>query len=261
MSDSSPSKFTSLCLKTAGIVLISSSLVDYISLLIPFEPFNSQWQIPFTLQFVDRGIVPIVGISLIMLGYWVQSSIHQNISKVGNSLLKSLALFLSLGLGVTFLILFPVQLLNLGEIKSAALANIEQSIGVAETRISEQFAQLNSLASDPQRLQQLDKNIEDMKLAINNQEFQGQKLNPQQLKGLEENKKQLESFRDLAKNPQELQTRLDESQEQLQNQKGRAQIDASKEGIRTALSSLFLAVGYLAIGWFGLQGVKKESKE
>ena len=257
MSDSSPSKFTSLCLKTAGIVLISSSLIDYITLLIPFEPFNSQWQIPFTLQIVDRGIVPMVGISLLLVGHWIQNSLNQNSPKIGSSPLKSAVLLLSLVLGIIFLILFPLQLFNLGEISSDAAANIEQSIGAAETRISEQFAQLNSLASDPQRLQQLDQNIKDIELAINNKEFQGQKLNSQQLQGLEENKKQLESFRDLAKNPQELQTRLDESQKELQSQKGRAKIDSFKEGIRTALSSLFLAIGYLAIGLFGMQNKNK----
>ncbi len=259
MSNSSQSKFTSLCLKTAGIVLISSSLVDYISLLIPFEPFNSQWQIPFTLQLVDRGIVPMVGISLLLIGYWIQSNTNQNTSTTVYSPFRSIVLILSFVLGVIFLILLPLQLFNLSEINSAAVANIEQNIGVAETRISEQFAQLNSLASDPQRLQQLEKNIEDIKLAIKNKEFRGQQLNPQELQELEENKKQLESFRDLAKNPQELQTRLDESQKQLEKEKGRVQIDASKEGIRTALSSLFLAIGYLAIGWFGLQGSKKEA--
>ncbi len=254
MSDSSTSKFTSLCLKTAGTVLITSSLVDYISLLIPFEPLNSQWQIPFTLQIVDRGIVPMVGISLILIGYWIQ---NQNTAKSGSSPLRSIALFLSLILGLIFLLLLPVQLFNLGEISTEAVANIEQSIGVAETRISEQFAQLNSLASDPQRLQQLDQNIKDIESAIKNEEFQGQKLNSQQIKGLEANKEQLESFRDLAKNPQELQTRLNESQEELQAQKGRAKTDALKEGIRIALSSLFLAIGYLTIGRFGLQNAKE----
>ena len=201
----------------------------------------------------------MVGISLLLIGYWIQSNTNQNTSTTGYSPFRSIVLILSFVLGVIFLILLPLQLFNLSEINSAAVANIEQNIGVAETRISEQFAQLNSLASDPQRLQQLEKNIEDIKLAIKNKEFRGQQLNPQELQELEENKKQLESFRDLAKNPQELQTRLDESQKQLQKEKGRVKIDASKEGIRTALSSLFLAIGYLAIGWFGLQGSKKEA--
>lgn len=258
MSNSSVSKYTSLCLKTVGTILVVSSLLDYITLAIPFQPLNSQWQIAFTGQIVDRGIVPMVGIALMIIAYWIENSVSRAVKSSGFSL-KLPVFILSLFLGFVFLILVPLHLNNLRLVSSNALTQIEQRASEAETRISEQYEQLNAIATDPQRLQLLESRITELDTAIGSGQFQGQNLNPQQLQRLEETKQQLQNFRELANNPEALEARLGELQTQLRDQKlqreGRAKTEALKQGIRTGLSSLLLAIGYLVMGWFGLQGI------
>ena len=141
--------------------------------------------------------------------------------------------------------------------KSDALTQIEARAGQAETKISEQYEQLNDIVKNPQRLQQLESRITEIDSAVANGTFQGQQLSRQQLQRLEDTKLQLQNFRDLAKNPEALEARLGELQIQLRDQKMErektAKTEALKQGIRTGLSSFMLAVGYLLIGWIGLK--------
>ena len=65
MNNSAISTFTSLCLKTVGTILIASSFLDYITLAVPFQPLDSQWQIGFTSEIVDSCIFPMVGMASI----------------------------------------------------------------------------------------------------------------------------------------------------------------------------------------------------
>lgn len=256
MSNSSASKFTSLCLKTVGTILIVSSLIDYITLAIPFQPLDSQWQIAFTGQIVDRGIVPMVGMAFMLVGYWIENSVSKTAKSSGFSM-KIPVFILSLLLGFIFLILVPLHLNNLRLVSTDALAQLEQRADEAEGRISEQYEQLNAISTDPQRLQLLENRIQEIDTAIGSGQFQGQQLNPQQLQRLEETRQQLETFRELANNPEALEARLSQLQTQLRDQKlqreSRARTEALKQGVRTGLSSFLLAIGYLIMGWFGLQ--------
>jgi DNA repair ATPase RecN len=165
-------------------------------------------------------------------------------------------------LGFIFLILVPLHLNNLRLVSSDAFAQLEQRAEEAETRISEQYEQLNAISTDPQRLELLESRITEIDNAISSGQFQGQNLNPQQLQQLQQTRQQLQNFRELAQNPEALEARLSELQTQLRDQKlereGRAKTEAFKQGIRTGLSSLLLAIGYLVMGWFGLQGTGKD---
>jgi hypothetical protein len=256
MSNSSASKFTSLCLKTVGAILIVSSLLDYITLAIPFQPLDSQWQIAFTGQIVDRGIVPMVGMAFILVSYWIENSVNRTTPSSGFEI-KIPVFILSLFMGFVFLILVPLHLNNLRLVSTDALAQLEQRADEAENRISEQYEQLSEISADPQRLELLESRIKELDNAIGSGQFQGQSLNPQQLQRLEETRQQLQNFRELANDPEALDARLKELQTQLLDQKkereSRAKTEAVKQGVRTGLSSLLLAIGYLVMGWFGLQ--------
>ena len=266
MNNSAISPFTSICLKTVGTILIISSLLDYIALAIPFEPFEPQWQIGFTSQIVDRGIVPMVGMAFILVASWIDSTVSNQSKKSGFDI-KLPAFFLSMFLGVVFLILVPLHVNNLMIAKSDALTQIETRTGKLETQLSEQYEQLNDIVKNPQRLQQLESRIKEINTAISSGKFQGQQLSPSQLKRLQETKLQLQNFRDLAKNPKALEARLGELQIQLRDQKLEgekiAKTNAIKQGVRTGLSSLMLAIGYLLIGWIGLKanGGSKPSRK
>ena len=258
MNTSTISPFTCLALKLIGVILILSSLLDYFTLAIPFQPLNAEWQISFTGQIVDRGIVPMVGIAFLLVGYWIEVSVG---NKKPSFDLRLPVFILASFMGLIFLLLVPLHLNNLREAQSTAISQINQGAGEAENRIKTQFDQLNTLSQDPQRLQQLDTRIEEIDAAINSGRVQGQTLNPEQLQNLTQTKQQLQNFRELAKNPEALEARLTELQTQLRDQKlereNRAKTEALKQGIRTGLSSLMLAVGYIAIGWLGLKKMGK----
>lgn len=70
-------------------------------------------------------------------------------------------------------------------------------------------------------------------------------------------KQQLENLSENTKNPEALDARLNEVKTKLQTetleQKSRNKTEAIKQGLRTGISSVMLAIGYLLMGWFGLQ--------
>ncbi|MGK7952366.1 MAG: HpsJ family protein [Xenococcaceae cyanobacterium] len=254
------SPFTTLALKLIGVILILSSILDYITLAIPFEPLDAQWQISFTGQIVDRGIVPLVGIAFMLVGYWIEASLSSPGKKLSFDLRLPVFILASL-MGLIFLLLVPLHLNNLRQAQTDVISQINQNAGEAENRIRTQFEQLNNLSQDPQRLEELNNRIREIDTAINSGQVQGQRLNPEQLQNLNQTKQQLENFRQLAQNPEALEARLNELQTQLGDRKrereNRAKTEAFKQGIRTGLSSLMLAVGYIAIGWLGLKNMGK----
>ncbi len=252
------SQFTSFCLKLVGVILIISSLLDYLTLAIPSERLDFQWQFNFITQVVDRGIVPMVGIAFILVGYWIDASAGSAVKKSGFELRVPIFI-LSSFLGLIFLLLVPLHLNNLRQVSSSTLTQIEQRADQAESNLKAQYDQLNALASDPQRLQQLDSQIKEIDSAIASSKLPGNPLNSEQIQGLEERKKQLQNFRELAKNPEGLAGRLSQLQNQLREerleQQKRAKANAIKQGLRTGLSSLLLAIGYIALGWVGLKNI------
>jgi hypothetical protein len=251
------SAFTSLCLKLIGTIFILSFLLDAITLAIPLNWQNPQWQIGFVTSLVDRGIVPLVGMSLILLGYWIDNS-------SGNPSLGAglrLPMFgLAILLGLVFLLLVPVHLNNLNQAQATLMEQIEQSAGQGEEQIQGFLSQINNLSQNPQLL---DREIQQRNQVIETGQFQGRNVPPQQLDALRGQRDQLQQLRDLSKNPTEFKKRLDQIKNQLQTQlldrrknaESQAKGEALKQGLRIGLSSLMLAIGYTAVGALGFKGL------
>ena len=254
MSSSKISNFTSLCLKTIGGILVLTSLLDYLTLAIPFQTSDAQWQIAFTSQIVDRGIVPMVGIVLIVLSYWVESHISKATNSQGFDL-RLPAFFLSLFLGLVFFLLVPFHLNNLRFVSVQNAAQIDASTEEAQSVISQRYQQLKN----PQNVQLITQRINDIDRALNSGKLNGETVSPQQRQQLTSTKQQLESLSKNAKNPAALDAKLNEVQTKLQTetleQKSKAKTEVIKQGLRTGISSLLLAIGYLLMGWFGLQNM------
>ena len=68
------SAVASLTMKVVGLLLIVSSLLDYVILAIPLQLLNRQWQLGYTTQLVDRGVIPLMGVALLLLGFWIESN-------------------------------------------------------------------------------------------------------------------------------------------------------------------------------------------
>jgi chromosome segregation ATPase len=84
-------------------------------------------------------------------------------------------------------------------------------------------------------------------------------LSAPQIEQLKQQKDQLQELNNLAKDPQKLKDKVDSIKRDLQNRldaqkreaEDRAKTEAVKQGLRTGLSSLMLAIGYGTIGALG----------
>lgn len=240
------SPFTALALKVVGLIMIVSSLLDYIFLAIPFNLGQRAWQLALTTQLVDRGILPMVGIAFLLIGYWVSHS--NGVPSARKPIVQDLrfwALLLSSVLGLIFLLLVPLHINNVVQQSNEAFAQINQGATQAQSLLEAQTKQVDELIKDPQRLSELEK-------AINSGQVQGQQL--AQLQALRD---KLNTFK---KDPQALTQEVSAAQERISREKQQkeeqARTEAFKIGMRTSLSSLFLAIGYIVIGWSGLRGSK-----
>lgn len=240
-----PSPLSALALKAAGLVAIAATLIDYLVLLIPPNLTNTQWQLATTTQFVDRGIVPLIGIALVLAGFWVDSQV----GKVGRQ--KSLATDLRFWvcglaslLGLLYLLLTLLHLNAVRLSSQAALQQVGAEAGQATTELEQRLsAELNQQQTQLGAL-------------LQNEDLLSQAIQSGQLP---------EDFQQFQNNPdglnQFLQERADQARQQIQTEIGTRRADAEqrvrteawKSAIRTSIISLLLAAGFIVVGWNGLQ--------
>ncbi len=237
--------------------MILSSLLDYIILAIPFKALDQDtgaaWMANFTTQIVDRGIIPMVGIALLLAGYWIGSSLSGG--SESRSLVQDLrfwALILSSILGLIFLLLIPLYARNIQVQSTKALQRIDEQAKVAETQLETQAQQFDTLLKNPDQLGQVEQRLTQQLQAAT----QSGQVPQEQLAQAQDFMQQLEA---LKKNPKALTQRVDERKTEIRSKqleaKNQAQTEALKLGIRTGLSSLLLAIGYSLIGWMGLRSL------
>lgn len=254
------SSVTVRSLKIVGILLIVSTLIDFFVLAIPFNLTARAWQMGLTSKLVDRGIVPMVGIALLLIGSWIEMSLGsgQNLSKPLLDI-KIWAVGLACFLGLLYLLLFPLHLINTRSERQEALAQINQQAIQLESQLEQQIgseafreevlrrqnllkSQLSSLLSNEEQL---------------NQALQSQQLSPQLKTVLEQsrtNPQVLEQF--LAQQAQQLPSQLlEEIRTQQQQLEAETKTRTLKSSLQTGISSLLLAIGYTAIGWTGIRNL------
>jgi len=250
-------------LKVVGIILILSALLDCIVLSLPGETsdmINRGWQLAAATQIVDRGIIPLMGIALLMTGFWVDSSTGVSIERRNFWLdLRFWALLISSLLGLIYLLLVPVHLNNTRLELKETLVQVEREAGQAEGQLeaqmkSEQFkTQIEQLKS--QRRSQIGALLQDegkMAQALNSPEV------PKELKAV---------LRDSKNDPKALDKFLEQQAQELPNQ-ARNEIRTRKQqkekelrtrsrnsSLQTGISSLLLAIGYITVGWTGLRSM------
>lgn len=244
---------TSLSLKVLGGVLIFSALVDYTLAALPLMPLEDAWQISFTSQVVSRGTNPMLGIIALMLAAWVDFNAKKTVTlKPAITDVRFLSFIFSAILGVIFLLLIPLHIDNLQQIRDEAISQIEQQTQQQEQQVQAQFNELQALAQSPEAKQQLDEQIKAIDEALNS----GQ-VPPQQIATIEERKQELVNFQRFANDPDSLSARLDELRGQVEQNREEQQQQAEntvlKEATQIGLRSLILGIGYLILGWVGLQ--------
>ena len=250
-------------LKVVGIILILSALLDCIVLSLPGETsdfLNRAWQLAAATQIVDKGIIPLMGIALLMTGFWVDSSSGVSIErrKVWQDL-RFWALLISSLLGLVYLSLVPVHLNNTRLELQDALAQVDREAGQAEGQLeaqitSDQFkAQIEQLKN--QRRSQIAALLQDegkLQQALQSSDV------PQELKTVLRNSKNdpkaLDNF--LEQQAQELPTQArNEIRTRKQQKEKELRTRSRNSSLQTGISSLLLAIGYITVGWTGLRSM------
>lgn len=240
------SPLAAIALKVAGAIAILSALLDFLILLIPPNLTNVQWQLATTTQLVDRGIVPLVGMALLLSGFWVDSLVGRTVAQR-----KSLATdprFWVCGLasllGLAYLLLTLLHLNAVRLSSQQALAQVSTEAGEAATQLQQRLS--TELSQQQTQLGALLENEDLLAQAIQSGQL------PPDIGQYRNNPDGLTEF---------LQQRADQAQQQIETEIGtrrvqaerQVRIEAWRSGIRISVSSLLLAAGYSMIGWLGLR--------
>ena len=234
--------------------MILFSLVDYIFLAIPFDAAQRAWQITFTTQLVAQGLVPMVGIALLLLGYWVDNSIgagseHRSIVQD----LRFWALLLSSLLGLIFLLLIPLHINNVVQQSNVELKQLNDRLAVAQTQVEGQAQQIASRVKDPNELGKLKQQLAELNQAIetgrvpSEQQVQA-KAYRQLLQTITQDPNK--AINNLNKEVEQAKARITTEKQLLENQ---TKSGALRSALRIGFNSLLLAIGYIVIGWSGLR--------
>lgn len=239
------SPLAAIALKVVGGVAILSALLDYVVLLIPPNVADPQWQLATTTQLVERGVVPLVGMALVLAGYWIDSRAGRPLMR--KSLIADRQFWvcaLASVLGLMYLILALLHLNSVRLSSQQALAQVDREATEATTQLeqrlstelSQQQTQLGALLQDDDLLSQ----------AIQSGQL------PQDFSQYQQNPEGLNQF---------LQQQADQARQQIQAEigtrrseaEGRVRTEAWKSGLRISVTSLLQAIGFGIIGWIGLK--------
>ncbi|MFO5491056.1 MAG: HpsJ family protein [Cuspidothrix sp.] len=259
----------SLSLKLVGIICIVSFFLDFLFLLIPFQLTDKLWQINLCRNLVDRGIVPMVGMAAILTAYWFDSVDEGRRPSPFN--LKLPTFMIASLLGLIFLLIFPLHLNNVNQVKIQTLTRIGQEADQLENQVKNQLAQVQTQLGNDQVKAAVEKQRTELKQQLSTQlgelvkdeQKYNQALNNNQLpaaqkdllKQYKTNPKALDDFISQQTDPQQLANqRITQIRSQKEQELKKTSDDAIKE-LRTGLSSLLLAIGYIIIGWTGLRSM------
>jgi hypothetical protein len=245
------SPWIALMLKLVGAIFILTSLIDYLTLFTTIDFQTKQTIINFTTGVVDRGFVPMLGIILVSLGFWVESK-GAPVQSQTSSMLRLAILVIASILGLLFLLIVPWHVMTTRDAAAAEVEEIGKKAEALKSQVDSQVKQLKG-----QGPQQLNAQLAELDRVINS----GQ-LPPDQLTQAEQKREQL---RKLKSDPKALDAELEAQiaprrTEELnklstdeQKAKDLTQANAMRAALRTGLNSLLLAIGYIILGWTGLR--------
>lgn len=258
---------TSRTLKIVAVILIVSFLLDVLVLIFPFQVTDSQWQINLVTAFVDRGVIPMVGLGMLFIGYWINNT---NESNRFTFHLKLPASIFAVILGLMFLVFFPLHLSNMDQVSKQKLKEINQEADRAEKQLETSFfhakAQLNSKQGKAQLKQLRDRTKTQLTEIIEDETKYKQVLANNQipdfvkevLKKAKVNPKELDKLVNQQTNPlSAAQQSADEQLNKIRGSRKRLEKltkqEAWKSFISIGLNSLLLSIGYIMIGWSSLR--------
>jgi F0F1-type ATP synthase membrane subunit b/b' len=241
--------FVPMLLVVVGTVLVLVTLKDYLILALPPDFQNRDWLLTLGTQWVDRGIVLLIGLFLTLVGFWSSSQMqHPLAQRVKNLPLVGPMAVLAGILSLLFLILAPLNLNNHRLAQNARLAEIQTQSETAKTGLEQTIAlqvqqERNRIGVLLQNQDQLNQAIENGQVSLEQasllQSFLDQPGSLESYLTAEADK-----FREQSLG--EIDTRQQDLEKQTKN-------SGFKAGSRTVLTSLLLAIGFGFAGWTGFK--------
>ncbi|MGF1537335.1 MAG: HpsJ family protein [Elainellaceae cyanobacterium] len=232
--------------KVVGITMLLGTLFSIIFGPMPYAFGDREWLREFTTYIGERGFISLLGFSLFLAGFWIDSLVGS-----AGRLLPTLAVLLASVLSALYLLLMVFHISNGLAVRSEELEAIAERSAQAEQRIDTEIE--NQLGERRLLLNQLIENPE---------------LRPEAVsRGLisQENLAVLDQFED---DPEQLQTYLqglDDQADTIRTEQ-QEQIKVTREenireinirtrslNLRIGLLSLLWAIGHGALGWTGLR--------
>ncbi len=235
-------------LKLAGLIITLVAIFDILITPMPYQFGDRQWQIDLVTSLVDRGIVPLVGIVLFLTGFGIDGPRTGELQRAIWQDPRFWACVLASLLGLVYVLAFPLHLNNVRLENQSAIEQVSQQASQAETELNNRIQ--TEIASRRQQINQLITATDDQiqQLTKNGQLTQDQ---ADLIKKFKADPKSVEPF--LKKQEEDLRSQL---QTELGNRKQQVQDSRKtqdlKSGLRVSISSLLLAIGFIAVGWMGL---------
>ena len=253
LSSPSLSPIASRTLKIVGIIIILASLLDVFVLSMPYKITEQQWQVSFISQAVERGVVPLVGLVLLLVGFWIDGVSRLPDRKPLWQDLRLYAFILASLLGLAFLLMFPLYLNSMNGAYQTTRTQINKQFtdaqGQIEVRLQQEVGSRRAeitqlLGATDEQLTQLEQagqlSAEQAGLV---RKFKADRNSVEPFLQGQETDLRKQAIAEIAKQKQQAEQSL--STETL------------KSGLRIGISSLLLAIGYSVIGWTGLQNLRQ----
>lgn len=253
---------SSRVLTLVGLILILTFFLDFLVRLTSPQLGNAEVQLTLLNDLIDRGVIPLIGLSLIYAGFWFHLYTKPPLATDAQDDKELRAawqdpkfwtfVFASL-LGLMFLLIIPFHYAKTGDVIQKALDQVEAEWTRNKATIDQQ---LNQVKVEEQQWQAIGKDPTQLDQLLNNPQ-----MPPQQKAALTQ----------LKKDPQVLKQNVDARVKQLQQQqtqvagqladaeKRKAEVVKRAEGersmtrLRAGIRSILLAIAFASIGWTGLR--------
>lgn len=252
--DQRPTPPAALVLQFVGIILVLTFFLDFVIRLIALPVSTEEMQYNLMNELIDRGVMPLIGLALVYMGFWLKRSVTP-LKSSGVPWKDSnfwTFVFASL-LGLLFLIVIPFHYAKTGELFTKGMEQFDQRVAQDELRVQQGQRQLEQ---EKQQWQAISKDSSQIDTLLQNPQIPPQqKAALQQLKqdpaALEKaSQNTLVQIEENLKQVKTQQTELEKRKaEQIEQAKGERFMSRTRSSIR----SILLAAGFAVIGWTGLR--------
>jgi hypothetical protein len=232
--ENTPLRQTSLALPAVGLVLIVTVLFDFVVRLIFTRLDTPEVQVGLLTEFIDRGVIALIGLALVYAGFWLNSLVSRKSENKGRSTWQKpqfwTFIFASL-MGLLFLMLMPAHFGATGQVLTKTLTKFDQQEAQAKATLDQQKREADQIVASGQ----IDEILREPNL-------------PPQQRAL---------FEQLKKDPKSIETQLASQLAGIQKEKNVALDQVNRQTtldrLRAEVRSLLLAVGFTVLGWTGLR--------